>query len=321
MVRTTTRVTAIAGLVLVFLASSWACRAPASPQEVLVSASSGHLEASGHTIVLGDIDADEPAKKIRGFQPLADYLGENLGDYGIKEGRVVIARDVAEMGRLLQEGRVDVYMDSPFPALAVQELSGSEFILRRWKSGVPEYWSTFVALRDNGITGVEDFVGKTLAFEEVNSTSGFLMPVGTLIQRGFKLKEVRGPAANAGPGVIGYRFSRDEENTFELVLTGQVAGGGISIDDYKELPGEMQDRLTTFDRTITVPRQIVSVRPGLEPGLAGKVRELLIGLDQTEEGRQILEGIKKSKFDALPPESGQALEELKELIRLASGGS
>ena len=83
------------------------------------------------TITLGDIDPDEPAKKINRFQPLADYLARNLGESGIQIGRVVIARDIEEMGQLLRDGSVDVYFDSAFPTLSVQGLSGSEIILRR----------------------------------------------------------------------------------------------------------------------------------------------------------------------------------------------
>ena len=43
-------------------------------------------------ITLGDIDPNEPAKKIKRLLPLADYLAENLASEGITAGRVVIAR-------------------------------------------------------------------------------------------------------------------------------------------------------------------------------------------------------------------------------------
>ncbi|MCH9008869.1 PhnD/SsuA/transferrin family substrate-binding protein, partial [candidate division KSB1 bacterium] len=54
------------------------------------------------------------------------------------------------------DGTVDFYFDSAFPTLAVQELSGSQVIARRWKHGEPTYWSTIITLRDNGITTVGD---------------------------------------------------------------------------------------------------------------------------------------------------------------------
>lgn len=271
-------------------------------------------------ITLGDIDADEPAKKVKRFQPLADFLAEHLQGYGIQAGRVVIARDIDEIGRFLRDGTVDLYFDSAFPALGAQELSGSEFILRRSKKGESSYWSTFVALKDSGVSSVEDFVGKVVTFENPQSTSGFVLPAGTLIRRGFTLREVDGPDAAVAPDEIGYFFSRDEENTFDLVLRGRVAAGGISIHDYEGLPEELQQQLRLIDRTITLPRQIVSVRPGLDPDLVGKLRGLLTGLALSEEGRQILKGMKDSNFDELPSGYEATLRELKELMLLVSKG-
>ena len=112
------------------------------------------------TITLGDIDPDDPISKIKLFQPLADYLAENLGEFGIQQGWVVISRDLQEMAGLLNDGTVDVYFDSSFPTLAAQDLSGSEIILRRWKQADPTYCSSYVALRQ-WVTAVEDFPSRS----------------------------------------------------------------------------------------------------------------------------------------------------------------
>ena len=273
-----------------------------------------------HLITIGDVDADEPIKKIKRFQPLADYLAENLRELGIQGGQIVIATDVDQMGRFLKNGTVDIFFDSPFPALLAQKLSGSHIILRRWKQSEPKYWTVFIARRDSDVSRVEDFVGRVLALEEPNSTSGFVLPAGTLVQLGYNIREILSPEAVVKPGEIGYFFSRDEENTIELVLAGRVAGGAISNLDYGELPSELMDQLVSFDRTISLPRQLVSVRPGLDPSLVSKVRELLMGLENTEEGRQLLDGLKRTKrFDPLPKEAEATLQQLTELMQLVPG--
>ena len=277
---------------------------------------------AGRTITLGDVDAVEPVKKIRRFQPLADFLSERLKDHGIERGEVVIARSIGEMGRFLEDGTVDVYFDSAFPALLAQDASGSQIILRRWKGGVAEYWSTYIALAGSGITSPEDFRGKIIAFEEPYSTSGFVLPAATLVKRGLDLTEVQGPGEQISTDEIGYFFSMDEENTIELLLRGEVAGGGISNEDYEELPADLKERIVAFGRTVSVPRQVVSVRPGLEPGLVARIRELLMGLDKSAEGRVLLEELKETmKFDPLPEATETSLMELKELMRRIADGS
>ena len=316
MYRTLAKGMAIVGMML--LAVSCQSEETATPTAVTEPAAKLSPE---RTITLGDIDPLDPAKKVARFQPLANYLAEQLSDQGVTGGRVVIARDTAEMAKFLRDGTVDFYFDSAFPTLSVQELSGSQVVARRWKDASPTYWSTYITLRDGGIDSTEDFVGKVIAFEEPYSTSGFILPAGTLIQNGFDLTEVDTPHAPVEPDKINYYFALDEENTIELLLNGDIAGGGISNQDYDSLPEELKEKIASFGATLEVPRQLVSARPGLDPQLVSATQRLLYGLDQTDEGLQILEGIKKTKkFDALPSDSEASLAELKSLMNLVSQG-
>ena len=306
----------LVGLMALFVA---ACGATAAAPTATPTASASPTPEALKMITLGDIEPEEPAKKVARFKPLADYLADNLAEFGMQAGEVLIARDVEEMAGFLRDGKVDIYFDSAFPSLAVQELSGSEVILRRWKSSEPTYWSTYVALRGSGIEEASDFVGKVLAFEEPHSTSGFVLPAGTLAQQGFTLREVDSFDVTPAADEIGYVFAQDEKNTFELLLRGEVAGGGVSNQDYDALTTDLKEKIISFGETVAVPRQLVNVRPGLDPALQAKVQELLAALDTTEEGRQLLEGLKKTKkFDLVPPESAASLIELKDLIDLVA---
>jgi len=75
--------------------------------------------------------------------------------------------------------------------------------------------------------------------------------------------------------------------------------------------------LTIIDRTIAVPRQVVSARPGLDSELAAKLKELLTGLDESEEGREILEELEKTtRFDEFPQGAEAAFAEIRALIAL-----
>ncbi len=120
--------------------------------------------AGARPITVGSI-GDEPAAEIKKFSPFARYLAKQLQPAGIDEGKVVVAKDISQMAPFLREGKVDLYIDSPFPTVAVSRISGSKFLLRRWKKGVGEYHSTIFARKDSGISGLEDLKGKLIAFE------------------------------------------------------------------------------------------------------------------------------------------------------------
>lgn len=97
-----------------------------------------------------------------------------------------------------------------FRRLQVQKLSGSRVVARRWKQNAPDYWSIYVARRDSGIDSLDDCLGKVVAFEDPHSTSGFLLPAGTLVDRGFQILEVSRPQEPVAPDEIGYFFTHEE---------------------------------------------------------------------------------------------------------------
>lgn len=263
-------------------------------------------------ITVGDI-SDEPAKKVKRFQPLADYLARELRGYGITEGRVLIAPDIETMARYLREGEVDLYMDSPFPIVEAIDRSGAEPILRRWKGGEATYHSVFFARRGSGIENLDSLWGKMVVFEEPFSTSGYLLPKGVLLKKGYKLTHKTSRADAVSQNEVGYVFSRDDENTVIWVWENLGSLGATSNQDFEEIPEVIKKDLLVVGRSIEVPRQLVVVRPGLDPAFVNKMKEALTALESTEEGRGILEALKDTKkFDELPPDAMATLEALRE---------
>lgn len=110
----------------------------------------------------------------------------------------------------------------------------------------------------------------------------------------------------------------DEDNTIELLLQGRVAAGGMPLGDWEELPGEIEEQLTVFGATVTVPRQLVSARPGMEPELVVKLQLLMIGPDDTEAGQHLLGSMKRSRFDMPPLKSETALADSRQLMELTT---
>jgi phosphonate transport system substrate-binding protein len=280
---------------------------------------SSHNESS-HKITLGTIDPDAPGKKIKQLQPLANYLGEHLNDFGVHRGDVVIARDAEEMARFLTDGTVDLhFVDNPMVALVVGGLSGAEVYLRQWKRSTPGFFSAFLALRDSGISSAEDLHGKVIAFQTTRSAAGYLRPKAFLLERGFTLAKLSSPDSPVGQDQIGYVNAWGRQSSIDLLFTGRVAAIALGNLGVQDLPLEIQEKVVVFERTVAIPKNLVLARSGLLPELLNKTRELMTGLDQTEEGRRILAAFKDTeKFDELPLDSKAELLRLRPLVALAS---
>lgn len=267
--------------------------------------------APGRAFAVGDIEPDAPLERIRLLQPLADLVAARLAPLGIERGRVVAARSLEEMARLMREGRVDAYVDSPFPGLFVRKASGAHIALVGRVEGAAEYWSVFFARRSEPIHELRDLRGRVLALQERHSTSGYVLPAGTLLQRGFQLRHVDGPDAAVADDQIGFLLSRDEENTVEMVINGSVPAGAVSNQILDDLPAELREQLRVLDRTIAVPRRIVLLRRDLDPALDAAIRAALLDLDE-EDNR----GGWTWSFEPLEASHLAALEQLEPLMAL-----
>ena len=75
----------------------------------------------------------------------------------------------------------------------------------------------------------------------------------------------------------------------------------ISNKNYlKEARGQI-DSLKIIYETFSLPRQIVSHRADLDPKLVARIREILLKMDQSEEGKKALQDFEETtKFDELP---------------------
>ena len=236
--------------------------------------------------------------ETRKFWPLASYLERQLQSQGIVEVKVVVAESIPAMSSLLQTRQVDLYIDSFFPALAVSRLSGSKLLLRRWKMGKGEYQSVIFTRKDSGIARLEDLMGKVIAFEAPFASSSYFFPKMVLLEKGLRLTLKRQGIDPVKSDEVGYIFSYSDSQTIFMVLNGAVAAGATDDQKYLTLAKNLDFKI--IHETVSFPRQIVSHRADLPAKLVTRVKEVLLNMHQTEEGRQVLRDFESTaKFEEI----------------------
>jgi phosphonate transport system substrate-binding protein len=255
------------------------------------------------TLVLGSV-SDDAEEEAEVYQPFADHLAGVLASSGVTRGGVRVAGSEEEMADLLRTGEVDVYIDSMGGVTSVVAAGAGEAVLRRWKDGAPTYHSVVVVRRDSGITDLSGLAGRTLAFENPDSTDGYLLPAATLLDRGVPLVRVAAADETVADGSIGYVFSGDDENTVFQVLEGTVDAGALSEEDLEENAGDRSDELATLVTSAEVPRHGVVLRTGIDVRLRDAITAALTTMHDDADGREALEAFEETaRFDALEPES------------------
>jgi phosphonate transport system substrate-binding protein len=249
--------------------------------------------------LVSETHREEIEKHFRGF---VDYVAAKLSQTPALAGRVVVAGTAFELAKLLEQRRVDFYMESAYPNYVVNSVHGAgKLLLRRWKSGLAEYYSIIFAKQDGAVKRLEDLRGKSVVFEDAGSTSGYLMPKLFLQRRGLKLVEKGRFDPNIGASDVGYFFARSQEKLLDAVLTGQAAAGAFSNDDFDALGEKRKHDIGILAQTDRLPRHLLSVRTDLAPALIARLENVLLAMDDDTEGRRILQKTDATtKFDVLP---------------------
>ena len=272
---------------------------------------------AANALVLGDI-SDKPVRIIERFQPLADYLADQLEEHGISEGRVKVAPDLPTMTRWIANGEVDLYFDSPYPALSVVEEIGAVPLLRRWKKGVAQYHSIFFTLAESDIQTIEDLNGQLVGLDSPYSTSGFMLPIVTLLEAGLEPMEKEAIDEDVDQEKIGYIFTRDDSNTILWVLEGDVAAGVVDSETFSRLVDEeLRQNIRILLETESVPRHIAIAAPDLDPTVLATLKTTMMAMDESADGRDVLETFERTvQFDEYPNDQG--LKRLQELFDRAN---
>jgi phosphonate transport system substrate-binding protein len=250
------------------------------------------------TISLGIVSEVNQKEIEEHYRDFVRYVALKLSS----EGKVILASTPPELAKLLEQQKVDFYMESAYSTYIINDVEGAaKLLLRRWQRGKPEYQSLIFTKRNSGVNRLDDLRGKIIVFENLKSTSGYFLPKFFLLRNGFKLSEKSRLDASVAPGEIGYIFASSQEQLVNLVLTNQAAGGAFSDDDYAKLDDKAKAEIGVLAQTERLPRHLVSIRKDMAPALADRLKAILIAMSEDDEGRRILQKTgETTKFDMLP---------------------
>lgn len=270
--------------------------------------------AEAKAISLGIVSEINRKEIEEHFRDFVRYVARKLSSASDTEGKVVVAPTLSQLAKLLEQKKVDFYMESPYPTYVINNVHGSaKLLLRRWKGGMAEYRSLIFTKRNSEIKRLEDLRGKVIVFEDPESSSGYFLPKLFLSRRGFKLAEKSQLEPNVSPSEVGYIFAYSQEKLVHLVLTKQAAAGAFSNDDYGVLDDKRKSEITVLAQTERLPRHLLSIRKDLAPALADRLQEILLSMHQDDEGRRILQKADNTtKFDELPGGEGRVRRQLLE---------
>ena len=114
------------------------------------------------------------------YLPLAQYLSTKLG-------RAVELRTVDTwegLAKSLANGETDLALMGPWGYVLANHVAGAQVVSTIEYDGKPEYFAIIVTHPDSSIKTMADLKGKTFAFGDKGSTSGYLIPLHHFMTQG-----------------------------------------------------------------------------------------------------------------------------------------
>lgn len=234
----------------------------------------GHESEGGpEELVVGFLPLENPQMLAPQADAFADYLSEKL-DLPV---RAFVPTEYAPLVEALRGDRAHVAFMGSLATVMAHQLAGARPILGEIQRGEPFYHSQFYVRANSDIDSLEDLAGRSAAFTSPTGGSGFVFPIGLLVNEG--LLESRQDPATFFDDVV---FAGGDELVLRAVLRGDVDTGATS--DYAPglfLTPEERAQLRVIGR-VQVPPHSVVVADELPADLVDRIRQALLDLAEPE---------------------------------------
>jgi len=190
---------------------------------------------------------------------LEQFLGGRLG----REVEVIIPTSGAVIEQGLANGTIDLAFLSSTSAARYRVSGGGDILLAVEIDGSTSYRSIWVSLKEKTYETVESLRGKAVCFASPTSTSGYIIPIWDLNQRGLLSA---GGSLEAFFGAGNVMFGTGYVSAVERVLNGQVEAAAVSdyvMEEDKHLSAEQKALLRIVQSQGPVPTHVLYLREGL----------------------------------------------------------
>lgn len=288
---------------------------------ISIRESNGTLGTLKNPIKLYFTPSVDAEKITMSAKPLINFLEKETGYYF----ETAIPTSYIAVVEAFGTDRADIAIINSFSYLLAHQKYGARAVLRVVRTGnQTSFRGQIIAYVDSKINSIEDLNGKSFAFVDASSASGYILPSNLLRRKGVKLARET--------------FAMKHDNVVIMVYQKQVDAGATFYSPPHPVTGEPMDARSrvkkqypdVFDKikivalTDEIPNDPVVFRKNMPDEMVEKIKKALLKFVNTEEGKKVLpdiysmEGLIEttdSDYDGLRKMVEEAGIKLEELIK------
>ena len=215
-----------------------------------------------------------PSQKPTDLMVAGEAFGAALGKLVGVPIRVTVASDYAAVVEALRNRTADLAFVHPAGYVLANREAKAMIVAKDQWHGNTSYTSRIYVRKESGLKTLEDLRGKTIAFVDPTSTSGYVYPMVMLIEKGL--------VRNKDPKTFfkEFVFAGSHDAGLQALLNGHVdafASFDQAREQYLKDPAE-REKLIYIAESAPIPEGGICARDGLDPALVAKVRAALLSM-------------------------------------------
>ncbi|MGD9834761.1 MAG: phosphate/phosphite/phosphonate ABC transporter substrate-binding protein [Piscinibacter sp.] len=140
------------------------------------------------------------------YRPLAEHLARQLG----RPVKLYTVDTWEGLAKSLANGETDIALMGPWGYVLANHVAGAQAVASILYDGKPEYFAIMVTHPKSGIKNIADLKGRTFAFGDKGSTSGYLIPYHHFQKNGIDPDKYLGRVLNTKHQAIEMQVTRGE---------------------------------------------------------------------------------------------------------------
>lgn len=227
----------------------------------------------GQRLVLAMVPQENPEKLAGDAQVISNWLAPRVG----VPVSGFVTSDHAAAVEALRSGDADISFMGALPYVIARQEVGAEVLLAEVYRGEAGYRGRVFVRRDRGLSKLEQLRGKTIAFADPVSESGYIYPLETFVQAGL-LRRGDDPRSFFGEVF----FAGGYQQAIQAAVEGLVDAAGASEYADLLLTREQQPLVTWIAESEMIPSHCVIARRGLDPALRDRFVAAMLKLNEPE---------------------------------------
>lgn len=251
-----------------------------------------------------------PKGTVESYQPLLNYVGEQLG----RPIELVQRRTYAEINDLVESGFVEVAFVGTSAYLEGSAAFGMELLVAPQVAGETVYYSLLIVPADSPAESMADLRGLRFAFTDPMSNTGRNYPTYLVRQLG------------STPEAFFERtsFTYSHDDAIRAVADGLADGAAVDslVYDFalaRDPSLAARTRIIHRSPPYGIPPVVVS--PAIRPQLKADLQAVLLGMADSQAGQAALQSIGVDRFIMIEDSAYDSARELRQLIGMDLGSN